>query len=197
LLSLLSPLISPLILAGQHAPAVTDFDALLAESQLLYAPPPGYTALPAARNPLLDYEAALRSGDGGLEIRIALRPLDRLHIDYDDPHGAIPDPNHIFPLVFESLASKLSAGRYAPSNEYPPDQAHSRFNADWAAAAMFDVDAEFESAKKLALLIALHRNKVADAYIILLFDDYAELKAHLDAAMATLRFYPVVDGGAS
>ena len=108
----------------------TNFAALLAEGELQFTRPDGFIDLPAGRNPVLDYERALRSEDGTLEMRIAIRPLKRLRIDYDDPHGSVPDPNHIFPLVFESLAARLAGGGYAPSNPYPPEQAHARFNAD-------------------------------------------------------------------
>ena len=132
----------------------------------------------------------MRSPDGSLGIRLAIRPLKRLRIDYDDPHGSVPDPNHIFPLVFESLASRLAGGGHAPSSPYPPDQAHAKFNADWAAAAVFDTVPEFSAEHKQALLVAIHRNKVADAYLVFLFDDYANVKTTLQAAMNTLVFAP-------
>ncbi len=162
------------------------FEALLKEAQLVFTRPSGFVDLPPGRNPILDYERALGSEDGTLEIRIAVRPLQRLRIDYDDPHGAVPDPNHIFPLVFEALASRLAGGRHAPSNRYPPEQARAKFNADWAAAAVFDVAEEFSARHKQGLLVAMHRNKVSDAYVVFLFDDYAAVKALLQSAMKAL-----------
>ena len=129
-------LIPPCLAADQSAEADGSFESLLAEGELQFNAPEGYLDLPAGRTPTLDYERALRSPDGMLEIRIAVRPLKRLRIDYDDPHGAVPNPNHIFPLVFESLATRLSGGGHAPSNDYPPDRAREKFNADWAAAAV-------------------------------------------------------------
>lgn len=180
-----------LVLLSASLPAMSDFDALLAESELVFDPPADYVELPPGRTPMLDYEKALRSPAGELEVRIALRPLKRLQIDYDDPHGAVPDPNHIFPLVFESLATRLAGGRHAPSNAYPPDQARQRFNADWAAAAVFDNSEDFDTRFKQGLLVAMHRNKVADAYMVLMFDDYHLVKPLLDRAMATLTFKQV------
>ena len=167
------------------------FQALLNEAELLFDSPSGFVDRPPARTPVLDYERAIRSDDGALEIRLAVRPLKRLRIDYDDPHGSTPDPNHIFPLVFESLASRLAGGGHAPSNAYSPDQARDIFNADWAAAAVFDITEDFASDHRQALLLALHRNKVSDAYVVFLFDDYATVKDRLNAAMQTLTFAPV------
>jgi hypothetical protein len=191
LISILLLLVSPLVVADQAAQGDDSFERLLAEAELLFNPPRGFEDLPAGRNPVLDYERALRSPDGNLEIRIAVRPLKRLRIDYDDPHGAVPNPNHIFPLVFESLATRLSGGSHAPSNAYPPDRARDKFNADWAAAAVFDTVDEFATERKQGLLVAIHRNKVSDAYVVFLFDDYATVKETLNAAMNTLVFAPI------
>lgn len=166
------------------------FDALLAEAELQFDRPDGFVDQPPGATPVLDYEHALRSEDGLLELRLAVRPIKRLQIDYDDPHGAVPDPNHIFPLVFESLASRLSGGRHSPSNEYPPDQARDKFNADWAAAAVFDTVSDFDTGFEQGLLVAMHRNKVSDAYVVVLFDDYAAVKARINDALSTLRFQP-------
>ncbi|MDJ0739200.1 MAG: hypothetical protein QNJ91_05755 [Gammaproteobacteria bacterium] len=166
------------------------FDALLDEAELQFNRPAGYVDRPPASTPVLDYEHALRSEDGLLEIRLAVRPIKRLQIDYDDPHGSTPDPNHIFPLVFESLASRRAGGRHAPSNEYPPDQARAKFNADWAAAAVFDTVDAFATEYRQGLLVAIHRNRVSDAYLVFLFDDYAQARERLNAALSTLMFKP-------
>lgn len=170
--------------------AGTAFQGLLAESELQLQAPAGYVEVPPRANSVFLYEHALRSADGVLEIRYAVRPLQRLRIDYDDPHGAAPDPNHIFPLVFESLATRLSAGTHTPTQEYPPAQAAEKFNADWAAAAVFDVNPEFGARYAQGLLLALHRNRVADAYVIFLFDDYEAAKVGLQDVMGSLSFVP-------
>ena len=119
------------------------FNELLAEAEMQFEPPAGATSLASSANAVMNYERALRTADGLLEIRYAIRPLKRLRIDYDDPHGAAPDPNHIFPLMFEALAVRLSGGTHTPTQEYPQDRAQSEFNADWAAAAVFDVKSDF------------------------------------------------------
>ena len=183
-------MLSPLVALAQDTAADDSFASLLVEGELLFNPPPGFERLPPGRTAVMDYEQALRSPDGKLEIRIAVRPLKRLVIDYDDPHGAVPNPNHIFPLVFESLATRLSGGSHAPSNAYPPDRAREKFNADWAAAAVFDTVEEFQTERKQGLLVAIHRNQVSDAYLVFLFDDYATVKEIMKTAIKTLVFAP-------
>ena len=127
LLPILLMLLSTWVTADPDTRTGQSFEGLLAEGELVFSPPQGYEELPPGRTPMLDYERALRSPDGALEIRLAIRPLKRLLIEYDDPHGATPNPNHVFPLVFESLATRLSGGRHAPSNAYPPDRAREKF----------------------------------------------------------------------
>jgi len=195
LLLILLFLAAPWVSADQETATDNGFESLLLEAELLFNRPDGYTDLSAGRTPIMDYERALRSPGGELELRIAVRPLKRLQIDYDDPHGAVPNPNHIFPLVFESLATRLSGGGHAPSNAYPPDQAREKFNADWAAAAIFDTVEDFDTGFQQGLLVAIHRNKVSDAYIVFLFDDYATVKDSLNAAMKTLVFAPSPEAG--
>lgn len=170
------------------APPLESFEALLQLSELEFRKPEGFKDLPPGANEVMDYERAVRSEDGTLEIRIAIRPLKNMTIDYDDPHGAVPDPNHIFPLVFESLVSRLSDATYAPSREYSPADAQQHFNADWAAAAVFDANPAFLSDFPQGLVLALHRNKVSDAYVVFLFGDYKQVKPLLDRSMNTVVF---------
>lgn len=192
LLLVLLCLLSPWLAAEQAAAGDENgFEALLREAELLFNPPQGFVDLAPGQTPVMAYERALRSPDGQLELRMAIRPLKRLQIDYDDPHGATPNPEHVFPLVFESLATRLSGGGHAPSNPYPPDQARDKFNADWAAAAVFDTVEDFATDYSQGLLVAIHRNKVSDAYLVFLFDDYTAVKGELETAMKTLVFAPV------
>ena len=61
-----------------------------------------------------------------------------------------------------------------------------------AAAAVFDTTEDFDSAHSQGLLVAIHRNKVADAYVVFLFDDYGIVKPLLKSGMKTLVFQPAV-----
>ena len=84
----LAALLLSLSLAGPAAsagPMADGFAALLDEAELVFAPPAGYVELPPGRTPMLDYERALRSPSGDLEIRLAVRPLKRLRIDMTTP----------------------------------------------------------------------------------------------------------------
>lgn len=152
--------------------------------------PAGFKDNKPQPNPVLHYERALRHDLGGLEIRYIIRPLGRLSIDYNDPHNAAPEPNHLFPLLFESLTTALSSSGNTPNNEYPQSQARGLFNADWAAASVFDVNPDFSSTYSQALMIAIHKDNQADAYSVFLYNEYSQVKEILQAALASLMFKP-------
>ena len=177
-----------IVQAGIASSSINDFSNLLAESELVFSKPENYEELPPGANDVLNYEKAIRSPDQQLEIRFAIRPINRMTIDYEDPHGAVPDPNHIFPLVFESLISRLSQGRYSPSREYSSEDAKKYFNADWAAVAVFDASPEFKTNFKQGFALALHKSRVSDAYIVFLYNNYSEVKPLIDQAMTSLTY---------
>ncbi len=165
-----------------------DFGQLLAESGLEFSMPAGFEEIPLTPNSLLQHERAIRSKVGNLEVRYVIRPIGRVEIAYDDPHSAAPQPNDLFAMLFDTLTIRLSGGGHAPDNRYPPEQARDLFNAHWASASVFDVVPELTRDFSQALLVAIHKNDLADAYVIYLFDDYEQVKGLIKSAMSSLGF---------
>ena len=194
---LLVPLIAFLglaALAADNGDALGElFRQLIEESGMQLSVPPGFADIAPVANPVLHYERALRHTSGELEIRYIIRPLGRLAIDYNDPHNAAPEPNHLFPLLFASLTSELSSGGNTPNREYPQSQANELFHAGWAAAAVFDVNPEFSATYSQALMIGMHKDNLADAYSVFLYNDYDQVKETIRAALSSLSFAPQAD----
>ncbi len=164
------------------------FQQLINESGLRFSSPPEFTDIQPVSNPVLQYEHAIRHTTGEIEVRFVIRPIGRITIDYNDPHNASPEPNHLFPLLFESLINELSDGGNTPNKAYPQEQAKKLFNANWAAASVFDVNPDFSSAYSQGLLIGIHRDGQADAYTIFLFNDYSRAKPYINSALSSLSF---------
>jgi len=176
------------------SPTQPAFDALLEESGMIFRCGEGFRKQELQPNELLSYEHALRSDDDLLEIRFSVRPIARITIDYEDPHNAAPEPEHLFPLLFQSLVGRLSGGGHSPHQEYPPEQARTLFGADWAAASVFDMVPDYGSPFGQALLIAIHGNGRADGYSVFLFDDYEVVKERINASLGCLSFAPAKGG---
>ncbi len=177
-----------LLLAAGALRAQPSFEALLAEAGLVFNAPHGFSAVdrpPAAAFP---HERALRHAGGQLEIRYAIRPLARMHVDYSDPHNAAPDPEHMFDMLFNSITERLAGGRHSPRREYDRAEAQKLFNADWAAASAFEVEPGFSAEYGEAVLLALHKRGKGDAYAVFLYRDPERAKPIIRRALAALSF---------
>ena len=166
------------------------FQGLVSESGMVFQPPQGFRQVDAEVSPLFPHEHALNNAADTLQVRYAIRPLSRIQVDYQDPHSSTPDPNHMFPLMFQSLVTRLSHGGHSPTREYPPDQAKQKFHAHWAAASVFDLHSEMQGGFSQALLIAMHKNQLADAYVLYLFNDYQQVKDDINGTLGALAFLP-------
>ncbi|MDH3219179.1 MAG: hypothetical protein OEO19_06555 [Gammaproteobacteria bacterium] len=188
-------LVLALSLSSQTAAAIDKttreaFDRLLLESGLRIETRQSYTDIPIRANPVLPYEHAMKHESGALELRFIVRPLNRIAIEYNDPHNAAPEPNHLFPLLFESITNRLSAGSDTSSSTFSEAEAKKSFNANWAAAAAFDVRPEFAADYRNGLLIGMHRNEMADAYTLFLYNDHERAKPLISEAISIMSFNP-------
>ena len=164
------------------------FDNLLKETSIEFKKPDNFKIIPIQVNELFLYEYAIRENKGKLEIRYAIRPIARMKIDYKDPHNAAPEPNHLFPLLFDNAIQRIAQDGHNPRMEYSPQQSKEKFNSDWASASAFDVKPEFSDSYKQGLLLAMHKSTKADAYAIFLFNDYHQVKELIDQNLTNLKF---------
>ena len=163
------------------------FQKILDEAGMIYERPEGYEELVPEPNPVLTYLYRVKNPETGVEIRYLVIPIQRIEIDYDDPHASAPEPDHIFSLLFPSLLTQLSVdGRYR-EKEYPSLEARKLFNAEWAAAGTFTPNPEFAPFAH-GLMVAMHRIGRADAFEIFLANDLAALKEAVLNHQTALRF---------
>jgi hypothetical protein len=177
LLSLLAVCIS--VVAATETVSRQLFDRLLEESGLNVESRQAFNDVPIQQNPVLAYEHAMRHESGALELRFIVRPLGRIEID-----------NHLFPLLFESLTQHLAANNDTSSNTLSEAEAKEKFNAQWAAVAAFDVDPQFSSEYKNAILLGMHKNDQADAYTLFLYNDPETAKPLISTALGIMSFNP-------
>ncbi|MFV2061526.1 MAG: hypothetical protein ACC653_12645 [Gammaproteobacteria bacterium] len=165
-----------------------DFSKLLQEGGLELKKPASFTQRVVHYDTTFPYEYVLRHNNDLMEIRYSIRPIDRVKIEYQDPHNSAPQPNYLFNMMFESIITQLASTGFNPRREYPVEQSSSRFNAGWAAAAVVDVSTQYSTMFRHALLLALHKDDLADAYVVFLYNDYQKIKQLLDKELSTLRF---------
>ncbi len=171
---------------ADHAP----FLDLLAGAEMEFEVPAGFRLMHGSDNPLLPYEGAIRSEDGGIEVRYAIRPLQGIELEYVDPHSAAPEPNHIYPLLHQAIVDAVSRNSSGPSAPLSPE-ALAQYHADWGMMDLLEPDPEFAPGWDDLILIALHGNHRADAYLAILFRGEARSSPALKTALHSLRFAPL------
>ncbi len=180
----------PVILLPGIAGASEDigFQQLLEEGGLEFQPPEGMQAKKVEPAYVMPYEARYVSKGGELEVRYAIRPLQRIEIDYQDPHNAAPAPNDLFNMLFRTLSETLARDHQVISRIYPADKAREEYRAGWAAIGVFDLSPDISSKYREAMLIAIHQNDKADAYTLFLTNDLAAQKARIKELRSNLKF---------
>ncbi len=146
------------------------------------------SATPIASGPL-PCEFRVRDAGLGFEVRASFRPLSRVQVDYEDPHSATPEPDHLHPMLFPALLEAISTVEGVGEEvELTPEQAR-EWGADWAAMSLTTPDPAYAGDFPDALFLGLHRNGVADVFVVFLFDaSHPEAKAWTRRALHLVRF---------
>jgi len=187
-LSVLLILTLSLAWAGPPAsPAWTFFQKVLDEAGMTYRLPPGYRERPPEPNDVLVYHYRVANPETGVEIRYLVIPIDRIKVDYDDPHASAPEPDHLFSLLFPSVLTQVAVDGGYREKEYPGLEALRIFGADWAAAGVLTPNPKFAPFAH-CMVIAMHKNGRADAFEFFLADDLAALKKAVLAHQGALRY---------
>ncbi len=162
------------------------FHKLLDASELIYSLPEGFVEIAPRPNELLPFEWSLFQKDSGLEVRLSLRPLKQIKVEYRDPHSSAPEPNHLFAMMYQTILQRIS-GHGVEAKKQFAKEGLMVFHADWASAAAEIPNPEYTNKKGLFVL-ALHANDKADAYLVFLYDDYVKAKPWIKKAFRVLRF---------
>ncbi len=170
--------------------AYDEFMELLETCGLQFELPAGFLFKPGVQNQKLNYEGKLVAADGNLEVRYAIRPIIGMELEYRDPHSSAPEPNHIYPLLEQSVVDGISDGKHDSKEEFGED-ALAEYNADWGAAHRLTPNSDFAPHHQELLLICLHGNNRADVYLMFLFQDGNSASSALKSALHALKFKPV------
>jgi hypothetical protein len=173
------------------------FLTLLDETGMMFKQPEGIIPIPIVKNMQMHYEFAVKYPDKPLEIRYAVDPLKQRVDEYNEwkknpkPGETRIDPNNMAKSMAYVVSLNVGGGSMDASigfNPFPPDAVKKEFGADWGGTSIIPVkNTSFGTNYKWCLMIALHKNNVADAYVFYLIDTREHLNSLLkdDAAMAS------------
>ena len=154
-----------------------DFQTLLAEAGIEFRSAPDFVPCPVRENSVFHYQYAERSPSGDLEVcyrvdsfaqmeverMVATAGMDVLaSVSLDQLHGA----------NFMTILFNLSGGMFAEPSILKPETSALLYGADWSALGFMrlarnDFTPDYDS----AYVLAIHKDGVADVYVIGLYND--------------------------
>lgn len=149
-----------------------DFEQLLQETGMRFAHPDGFTPVPVMPNQGWAYHHAVQSPSRGLEIRYRIDSLPRLAAERVQARQGMAvlasvDLNQIHLANTVATLFNLSGGQDRPLSAFPAEAVRAEFGADWGAIADFVLPEHvFGDEYRIGVLIALHRDDCADAYVL-------------------------------
>ncbi len=167
---------------GQDLPS--DFTELLNRSSMTFTLPNGLKSIPIIQNDQMNYEFAIKYPKYSFEVRFAIRPLDLYIEDYEErernknPGDINIHPNNLYKSLLEATILNISGGQLPPIQQFDSQAVKSEFNADWGATSFVNVGQEFGQSYKYCMVVAIHKQNLADAYIFFLAntkDNFSEL----------------------
>jgi len=162
------------------APATTlpvIFQSKLDQAKMQFKKSDGMTEVPLISNPTMHYEYALKVPKTDVEIRYSIWPLTKDLFDAYDRRqkkngDSVLHPNKIHKLVAATAISKMS-GTISPGQvvlrPFNPKNVKKDFNADNGYMYSGQIASSFGQDNTFSFMVILHKDNIADAYIIYLF----------------------------
>lgn len=170
-----------------------NFTDQLERGGLVFQMPENFKEVPIIQNRHMNYEYAIKHKKKNFEVRFAIRPLDHLLEDYNQKEqnkksGDINiHPNQLFKSLMQVTLLNIS-GQLPEIEEFGKEAVKKEFNADWGAVTFVEVRKEFGQKYKYCMIVALHKENVADAYIFFLSDKSKGFEELMNLAFYSLKF---------
>lgn len=175
--------------APMEVPA--EFQAQLDAAGLVFEPPPGFVAISPTENPDFGWDFGVRANNGSVEVRYQVNDLAswiEKKAECDAKEGCMmAEPNRLGESFAMVSALNMAYGEPSGPSNFPVPPVLYEFNADWGQIYVFAPRPTFSTEYEKGLLIALHRDDVGDARVVMLVNG-DELDTAWYAAFHALRF---------
>jgi hypothetical protein len=149
-----------------------DFELLLQETGMCFAQPEEFSPVPVIPDQVWAYHHAVLSPSRNLEIRYRIDSLPRLTAERAQMQRGMTewvgvDINKIYHTNAAATLFNLSGGLDRPFSPFPAEAVRAEFGADWGGIADFMLPQRGSGdLYRVGVLIALHRDERADAYVL-------------------------------
>ena len=152
------------------------FSDIVEDSELVFLLPNDFNVIGIVENPDVEYQYAIKHKTEKLEIRYVIRSLKEDMRDYEESlkesiGGGGVHPNALYPAHLGAICLNISGGGDCKAKYFNPEDVRAEFSADGGMATMARLDSIFGKGYGWANITVIHRDGVADAYAVYLFDD--------------------------
>jgi hypothetical protein len=171
-----------------------EFTDLLDRAKLNFQNTVGLEETKIIVNRQMNYEYALKYPKKKFEVRYAIRPLDDLIKDYNQrekdkkPGDVNIHHNKLYASMFQATILNISGGKLPQIAAFDKQAVKAEFNADWGATTMVEVGKEFGQEYKYCMIVAIHKDNIADAYFFYLSDTKDGFDELMLPAFHSMRF---------
>jgi hypothetical protein len=163
------------------------FKTLIETNGITLNQPEGFVETEPVKNGGMNYEYAIIDTAKNLEIRYAVRPLAERVTAYKKwqetkKEGEIRvNPNTMAIGAFMATAMNIANEFTKPPSvkQFPTNAVKKDFNADAGYYTVVAPVKNFGKNYKFCMMIAIHKDDVADAYTFILTDDMENIKKHI------------------
>ena len=169
-----------------------EFEALVKESGLTLNIPESFIESPIVANKNMDYEYAVKYPEKDFILRIAIRPIQYKVYPNDSVkkavEGKIKIRNTTYEANMKSVLYAISGGYDYEFKAFDKASAKDEFNADWGAITLVELRSEFGKGYRFCMVMALHKDNVADAYMFFLSNSQDSFQVAMRPLFHSLRF---------
>lgn len=170
------------------------FTELLDRAGLTFQKTPELETTTVIENNQMNYEYAIKYPKKKFEVRYSIRPLDNLISDYEEkeknknPGDINIHPNKLYSSLLQVTALNISGGQFPEISVFDTEAVKQEFNADWGATTFVEVGKEFGQDYKYCMIVAIHKDNLADAYFFYLSDTKEGFDELMTPAFHSLKF---------
>ncbi len=170
-----------------------NFKEFADKQKLSFVMPKDFRTVPVVFNHDVRYDFAIRHVKKKLEIRYAIfsltKQIDAYKKSLKDPKTVMTDPNKRYTSFTWAACMNISGGKpFKAVRAFKPADVRKEFNANWGATILIESKSEFARGYRYVLVVTLHRDSVADAFIFYLFDDIKKINKEMTKAFYALKY---------
>lgn len=145
---------------------LASFSELVEKNKMTFNIPKELTEVAIVENKQMNYDYAIENKKEKIEIRYAIRGLEDRLAEYEKNKQTDADPNKMYHAAFIAIAMNVGDGNKPKQIKiFNAAEVKNEFNADFGATTIVETGKAFAKGKyKYCLIVALHKDNVADAY---------------------------------